>query len=135
MSIDRLKLSWRNLSLEDSTAKAIILNDTNGETESGQFLSIMGPSGAGKSSLLSILSCRLRKDNTKLIISGDVQIVISKVHLNGGKYDLNDFSRLATYVQQDDVLFGTLTVKCRLHNINRNLLVSLKSEAMAKQLN
>lgn len=39
-------------------------------------------------------------------------IIISKVRLNGRKYDLNDFSRLATYVQQDDVLFGTLTVKC-----------------------
>jgi hypothetical protein len=39
-------------------------------------------------------------------------IIISKVGLNGSKYDLNDFSMLATYVQQEDVLFGTLTVKC-----------------------
>jgi hypothetical protein len=38
-------------------------------------------------------------------------IIISKVDLNGSKYDLNDFSMLATYVQQEDVLFGTLTVK------------------------
>ena len=44
-------------------------------------------------------------------------IIISKVHLNGKKYDLNDFSRIATYVQQDDVLFGTLTVKCIQHII------------------
>ena len=76
MSIARLKLTWRNLSLEDYKSKSIILNDINGETETGQFLSIMGPSGAGKSSLLSILSCRLRKDNTKLIISGDVRLLL-----------------------------------------------------------
>jgi ABC-type lipoprotein export system ATPase subunit len=72
MSIPKLKLSWRNLSLEDSSAKAIILKDLNGVIESGNFLSIMGPSGAGKSSLLSILSCRLRNNNSKLIISGNV---------------------------------------------------------------
>lgn len=72
MSVAQLKLSWRNLSLEDSKANAILLNSLNGEIETGRFLSIMGPSGAGKSSLLSILSCRLRSNNSKLIISGDV---------------------------------------------------------------
>ncbi len=76
MSIARLKLTWRNLSLEDFKSNSIILNDINGETETGQFLSIMGPSGAGKSSLLSILSCRLRKDNTKLTINGDVRLLL-----------------------------------------------------------
>jgi ABC-type lipoprotein export system ATPase subunit len=76
MSIARLRLTWRNLSLEDFKSNSIILNDINGETETGQFLSIMGPSGAGKSSLLSILSCRLRKDNTKLTINGDVLMML-----------------------------------------------------------
>lgn len=76
MSIARLKLTWRNLSLEDFKSNSIILNDINGETETGQFLSIMGPSGAGKSSLLSILSCRLRKDNTKLTLNGDVRLLL-----------------------------------------------------------
>ena len=38
-----------------------------------------------------------------------------KVELNGAPYNLQNFSKISTYVQQDDLLFGTLTVRCTNH--------------------
>jgi hypothetical protein len=35
--------------------------------------------------------------------------------MNGEEYSLAEFSRLAAYVQQDDVLFGGLTVRGSRH--------------------
>jgi ABC-type Mn2+/Zn2+ transport system ATPase subunit len=67
----KYSLTWENLSL--CTQEEIpILRNLNGCVESGDFLAIMGPSGAGKSSLLSILTARLRKNNTRLAIQGNV---------------------------------------------------------------
>jgi putative ABC transport system ATP-binding protein len=66
-----INISWKNLKLTDPDTGALILKDLEGSVDSGNFVSIMGPSGAGKSSLLSILTCRLRKDNSKLQIEGE----------------------------------------------------------------
>lgn len=33
--------------------------------------------------------------------------------MNGSPFSLNKFSKISAYVQQDDLLFGTLTVKGR----------------------
>ena len=68
MNFFDLKVVWKKLTLTDPKTGAKILNHLNGYVESGSFLTIMGPSGAGKSSLLSILTCRLRDDNSKLQI-------------------------------------------------------------------
>ena len=69
----------------------------------GQFLSIIGASGAGKTTLLNYLSGRLISQN--LSKKGRVMI-------NGQDRDqIRGFTAFSAYVQQDDILFQTLSVR------------------------
>lgn len=68
--LGRNELEWQNITLIDPKDNKCILNNLNGNFKTGDFVSIMGPSGAGKSSLLSIITSRLRKDNSPLSIQG-----------------------------------------------------------------
>ena len=69
----------------------------------GHFLSIIGASGAGKTTLLNYLSGRLVSEN--LNITGDIKV-------NGrDKKEVPGYRVFSAYVQQDDVLFQTMTVK------------------------
>lgn len=67
-----INIAWKKLTLIDPISSSKILDSLSGSFSSGSFVSIMGPSGAGKSSLLSILTCRLRNNNSKLAIDGNV---------------------------------------------------------------
>ena len=67
---------------------------------SGQLLALMGPSGCGKTTLLNILSRRLKGDS----VTGD-QI------LGGASFDEATLRAISTYVEQEDHLIGSLTVK------------------------
>ncbi|KAI7893449.1 P-loop containing nucleoside triphosphate hydrolase protein [Mucor mucedo] len=77
-----------------------ILSDISGYVEPGQMLAIMGPSGAGKSSLLDILS----KKHKRGVTSG-------RILINGMLPTRRQFKRLTGFVDQDDSLMGTLTVR------------------------
>jgi ABC-type multidrug transport system ATPase subunit len=72
METKNIKIVWRNLSLKNLANNKNILNDLDGQVQSGNFLSIMGPSGAGKSSFLGLLTARMRQHNTPLKITGEV---------------------------------------------------------------
>ena len=81
----------------------VILDNVSGSVMPGQFLSIIGASGAGKTTLLNYLSGRLISN--KLEKTG-------KVLVNGVDRDeIKGFSAYSAYVQQDDILFQTLTVR------------------------
>jgi ABC-type multidrug transport system ATPase subunit len=81
----------------------VILDGVSGSVLPGQFLSIIGASGAGKTTLLNFLSGRLISQ--KLEKSGKVQI-------NGvDREKIKGFQAYCAYVQQDDILFQTLTVR------------------------
>lgn len=69
----------------------------------GQFLAIIGASGAGKTTLLNFLSGREISQN--LNKTGTITV-------NGQRHDqIRNFSSLSAYVQQDDILFQTMTVR------------------------
>ncbi|KAG1064106.1 hypothetical protein G6F42_027071 [Rhizopus arrhizus] len=77
-----------------------ILSDINGFVEPGQLTAVMGPSGAGKSSLLDILSRKHKRG----VISG-------KNLINVTSPTRRQFKRITGFVDQDDSLMGTLTVR------------------------
>jgi ABC-type multidrug transport system ATPase subunit len=63
---------------------------------------LMRPSGSGKTTLLNVLAHRDATSNAT---------VESSMFLNGKKTSLRDFRRISSYVEQDDALVGSLTVR------------------------
>jgi ABC-type multidrug transport system ATPase subunit len=107
-----LKFSWEGVSFSvgTKTSRKDILQNVNGCVEagmsilfasnSGTLLAVMGPSGCGKSTLLNILSRRL----TGASVSGDQR-------LSGVPFDDTTLRSMSTYVEQEDHLIGSLTVR------------------------
>lgn len=81
----------------------VILDDLSGSIEPGQFLSIIGASGAGKTTLLNFLSGKEVSKNLEK--TGSIKI-------NGVEKDsIKNFGALMAYIQQEDILLQTMTVK------------------------
>ena len=80
-----------------------ILDGCTGHLPAGRLLAVMGPSGSGKTSFINVLADRVPK-NSGTIVSGEVII--------GGvpRTQIPNFSRMASYVLQDDSLYPMLTV-------------------------
>ena len=79
------------------------MDGVSGAVKPGNFVSIIGASGAGKTTLLNHLSGRLAPRNLK--IRGDIRV-------NGvDKNKVSTYSQFSAYVQQDDVLYQTMTVR------------------------
>ncbi|KAG2200876.1 hypothetical protein INT46_006438 [Mucor plumbeus] len=83
-----------------TVSRKSILSNISGYVEPGKMLAVMGPSGAGKSSLLDILSRKHKRG----VISG-------KILINGILPTRRQFKRMTGFVDQDDSLMGTLTVR------------------------
>jgi ABC-type multidrug transport system ATPase subunit len=62
----------------------------------------MGPSGCGKTTLLNVLARRTAASRAK---------VFGDTYVNGDKLDLSIFGRITSYVEQEDALIGSLTVR------------------------
>ncbi|KAI8369430.1 uncharacterized protein BYT42DRAFT_110213 [Radiomyces spectabilis] len=112
-----------------SVAGRDILSGLSGYVEPGQMLAIMGPSGAGKSSLLDILSRKHKRGVT----SGRIQI-------NGHVPDRRQFKRMTGFVDQDDTLMGTLTVRetlmyAAMLRLPRSMNVKQKQKRVADVMN
>jgi ABC-type sulfate/molybdate transport systems ATPase subunit len=71
-------------------------------TIAGEICAIMGPSGCGKTTLLNVLARREVAPGAE--IEG-VSLV------NGTEPSLNTFRKISSYVEQDDALIGSLTVR------------------------
>jgi ABC-type multidrug transport system ATPase subunit len=65
-------------------------------------MAIMGPSGSGKTTLLNVLAHRNASFHAE--ISG-------KVEVNGIKATVHEFQAISSYVEQEDSLIGSLTVR------------------------
>lgn len=77
-----------------------ILHKISGRVARGSVLGLLGPSGSGKTSLLNALAA---VENGRSVTSGKILV--------DGKKIAKDYRRVAAYVQQDDALFATLTVR------------------------
>jgi ABC-type multidrug transport system ATPase subunit len=66
----------------------------------GELVALMGPSGCGKTTLLNVLA--RRSSGAK---------VLGDSYVNGVKVDAASFGRMTSYVEQEDALIGSLTVR------------------------
>ena len=98
-------LEWKRLflTITKKGQTKTILNGCDGYLPAGRLLAVMGPSGSGKTSFINVLADRA-PDAKGVKLSGEVFV--------GGvpRAEISDFSRLASYVLQDDSLYPMLTV-------------------------
>lgn len=99
-------VSWTDLNVtvkDRSTKKPLsILTNSQGLVHAGELLAIMGPSGSGKTTLLNALA--FRQAAAGATTTGDVLA-------NGQKLDWRKIRQLSSYVEQEDALIGSLTVR------------------------
>lgn len=99
-------LSWRQISVSvkdrSSGHHFPILSSSNGHVEAGQVLAIMGPSGSSKTTLLNVLAHRTGGMNAE--IDGNVRV-------NGKTTNAKTLRHISSYVEQEDALIGSLTVR------------------------
>ncbi|CAE8632163.1 unnamed protein product [Polarella glacialis] len=97
--------------------KKQILQNVGGVCRAGRVLAIMGPSGAGKTSLLDILAGRKMASCGQLCLGKKVGC------------DPSEIGRHAAYVQQDDAIMASQTVR---EALNLAALLTLPSELSYK---
>ncbi|OAA35627.1 ABC transporter [Beauveria brongniartii RCEF 3172] len=98
--------AWENLEVQVkdrvSHAPLSILSQSSGFVRPGEMLAIMGPSGSGKTTLLNALAHRIAAAGSTT--TGDILV-------NGQPANLKTIRDLSAYVEQEDSLIGSLTVK------------------------
>lgn len=111
---------WCNISLylpgKKNESEKCLLDNVNGLMKPGEIMALMGPSGSGKTTLLNILSNRSNPNSAKQT---------GEILLNGEVATSADLKEVSNYVEQEDSLIGSLTVKesiefsAKFANINR----------------
>jgi len=93
-----------NVNVKDRLTKQplSILSDANGLVKAGELIAIMGPSGSGKTTLLNTLSHRAAAAGATT--RGDILT-------NGQPIEWEHLRHLSAYVEQEDALIGSLTVR------------------------
>lgn len=98
--------SWHNLEVlvkdRNTGQPRSILSNVQGIVEAGEMLAIMGPSGSGKTTLLNALAFR------QAAAGADTT---GEIMANGFAMDLKMIRRFSSYVEQEDALIGSLTVR------------------------
>ncbi|KAH7243446.1 P-loop containing nucleoside triphosphate hydrolase protein [Fusarium redolens] len=97
--------TWRNVTVtvkdrETKQPKAIVDN-VEGIVEAGEICALMGPSGCGKTTLLNVLARRPTNASS----------VQAEVDINGSHLSLAEFREVSCFVEQEDALIGSLTVR------------------------
>ncbi|ROW17675.1 hypothetical protein VPNG_00597 [Cytospora leucostoma] len=98
-------ISWRgiNVTVKDRESKQpkVIVDNVHGYVEAGELLALMGPSGCGKTTLLNVLASR----------PAGAATVDAKVLVNGAAPSRTAFRQMSRFVEQEDALIGSLTVR------------------------
>ena len=99
------ELSWKDLGVTVKDRKSkhslSILSLCSGVVKAGEVLALMGPSGSGKTTLLNVLAHRT---TGKSHIDG-------KVCIDGREATTASIRDLSSFVEQEDSLIGSLTVR------------------------
>ncbi|KAJ5960867.1 uncharacterized protein N7479_008017 [Penicillium vulpinum] len=98
--------SWQGLTVtvkdRETKQPRDLINDISGDVQHGELVALMGPSGCGKTTLLNVLARRAASSGAR---------VLGENYVNGTQMDSRDFQRVTSYVEQEDVLIGSLTVQ------------------------
>ncbi|CAH0476264.1 unnamed protein product [Peronospora belbahrii] len=101
-----------------SSKSKCILHKVSGSASRGQVLGLLGPSGSGKTTLLNALAA---VENGLSQFTGEL--------LLDDKRLTNGYRRIAAYVQQDDSLYSTLTVReCISYSAQLRLCATLSDK-------
>ncbi|KAF2802514.1 P-loop containing nucleoside triphosphate hydrolase protein [Mytilinidion resinicola] len=106
-SIQTFGFEGVTVTVNDRTTKQPkeILSGVNGMVEAeGEMLALMGPSGSGKTTLLNVLAHREAMSKAT-----------KGLYINGKETKLKDFQKISSYVEQEDALVGSDTVKETLY--------------------
>ncbi|KMQ43377.1 P-loop containing nucleoside triphosphate hydrolase [Trichophyton rubrum] len=102
--------SWKavtvNVKDRETKQPKAILRDATGYVNKGELMVLMGPSGSGKTTLLNVLAGRANSLHDG--VNGEVLV-------NGRTASKETFRHLSSYVEQEDVLIGSLTVEETLY--------------------
>jgi ABC-type multidrug transport system ATPase subunit len=79
-----------------------LLSEPAGVVTAGEMLAIMGPSGSGKTTLLNTLAHRVAAAGAE---------TTGSININGQKANKSLISLMSAYVEQEDALIGSLTVR------------------------
>ncbi|SPO01649.1 related to ATP-binding cassette protein [Cephalotrichum gorgonifer] len=121
--------AWKNITVtvKDHKTKQpkALLNDVNGVLKAGEICALMGPSGCGKTTLLNVLAHRDAAAGAK---------VDGATLVNGTNQSREAFRRMSSYVEQEDALIGSLTVRETMNFASRlsNLSGLSKSDRMSR---
>ncbi|KPM46008.1 hypothetical protein AK830_g531 [Neonectria ditissima] len=98
-------LTWRGVTVtvKDRVSKDLktIVDNVDGIVEAGEICALMGPSGCGKTTLLNVLARRPTNASN----------VDSEVFVNGSRLSRSEFRQISCFVEQEDALIGSLTVR------------------------
>ncbi|OLN81820.1 ABC transporter G family member 12 [Colletotrichum chlorophyti] len=98
-------ISWEGIevTVKDRATKQPkrIVDHVDGLVKAGEMCALMGPSGCGKTTLLNVLAGRPTN------ASG----VVGSMLVNGAKPSRSDFRHISCFVEQEDALIGSLTVR------------------------
>ncbi|KAL8965238.1 MAG: hypothetical protein Q9183_003957 [Haloplaca sp. 2 TL-2023] len=105
---DIQSFSWKEIrvlagSQRKDTKQLQIIANVNGVAQAGEIMAIMGPSGSGKTTLLNVLAHR-KSSSGNLHVNGDISV-------NGVSVSTKAFQAISSYVEQEDALIGSLTVR------------------------
>ena len=104
-------LEWKNIEFtinlskakKEEESKKCLLKNISGIAKPGELVAIMGSSGAGKTTLLNTLAGRIWIKNKKDELKGSVLV--------NGKVRDGRWRRTAGYVEQEDLMYGLLSVQ------------------------
>ncbi|KAI5460401.1 P-loop containing nucleoside triphosphate hydrolase protein [Mariannaea sp. PMI_226] len=98
-------ITWRGVTVtvrdRETKQPKTIVDNVEGIVEAGEICALMGPSGCGKTTLLNVLARRpVNASNME-----------AKVLVNGSRLSRAAFREISCFVEQEDALIGSLTVR------------------------